>query len=49
MSYLLDNCDLSQVTSCATLYERDISCQTHPVHMVAGSYRDKKSLIFLII
>lgn len=36
--YLLDDRDLSQVSSSATLYQRDISCQTHPVDMVTGSW-----------
>ncbi len=47
--YLLDDCDLSQVSSRATLYQRDVCCQAHPVHMVTRRYRDRKCFIFLII
>lgn len=47
--YLLDDCDLSQISSCAAFYQRDISCQTHPVYMVTSRYRDKNCVTFLII
>lgn len=47
--YLFDDCDLSQVSSGAALYQRNISCQTHPVYMVTSRYRDKSCVTFLII
>lgn len=49
MLYLLDDSDLSQVSSRATLYQRDVCCQTHPVHMVTGSYGERKFLLFFLI
>ena len=47
--HLLDDCDLSQVPSSAALYQRDVRCQTHPVHMVTGRCGDTKCFIFFII
>lgn len=34
LSDLLDDCNLAQVPGCATLNQRDVRRQTHPVHMV---------------
>lgn len=41
IAYLLYHCDLTQVSSRATLYQRYVCCQTHPVHVVTGRYRDR--------
>lgn len=46
--YLFDNSYLSQVSCCAALYQRNVSCQTHPVHMITGRYGDTKCFILII-
>lgn len=38
ISYLFDNSDLPKIACGSTFYKRDISSQTHPVHVVTGSW-----------
>jgi hypothetical protein len=42
MNYLLDDCDLAKVARSAALNQRNVSRQTHPVHMVTGSWEETK-------
>lgn len=46
--YLFDDCDLSEVSSCATLDERDVCCQAHPIHMITSGYGGKWCLVSVI-
>lgn len=47
--YLLDDGDLPQVSGGATLYQRDVCGQTHPVHMVTGGYGERRGFHVIIM
>lgn len=42
--YLFDDCDLTEVSSRSTLYQRDVCRQAHPIHMITSSYGNKNVL-----
>ena len=44
--YLFDDRDLSEVSSCAALYKRDVCCQAHPIHMITSGYVEEKKRVF---